>query len=260
LYVANFQNSTTLTTTPPTDSTTSDYSLIQRIGIVLVASSSGNVLVSVDMPNQTPNLDDGKVFIGDANNQTEKRGLTYADISGSVSDAKLSANIPIMTNGVMPAVDGSSLTNLPSSVAAPDYVYSIKKYGAYTKYVGANEQVWYNTVTSSRGSSISLNTSNGTFTVAKGKKYKITLNSSVLYSASSFVVAILVNNVSQIASVDAPPPSGTTIRLGGHLTYVADIPAGTGTSTITAKHTGGWWSSSTYTPTDGRSYIYIQEL
>jgi len=34
--------------------------------------------------------------------------------TGTVSDDRLSTNIPIMTNNVLPAVDGSQLTNLPS--------------------------------------------------------------------------------------------------------------------------------------------------
>ncbi len=44
-------------------------------------------------------------------------GGTYPNPTvASVSDAALSANVPVMTAGVLPAVDGSLLTNLPPSV------------------------------------------------------------------------------------------------------------------------------------------------
>lgn len=46
-----------------------------------------------------------------AANCTNASNLT----SGTLPDARLSANVPIMTGGKLPAVDGSQLTNLPSS-------------------------------------------------------------------------------------------------------------------------------------------------
>ena len=163
-------------------------------------------------------------------------------------------------SGLLPAVDGSQLTGIATE---KDYVYSIKTSNFYTKYVNSLEQIWYNTVTSSRGSSISLDTTNGTFTVEKGKKYKITLNSRITYyyNSHSYTISIVVDGVVKIASVHESLASGTTkLRAGGDLTYIADIPAGTGTSTIVVRHPGGWSASTTYTPTDGRSNILVEEF
>lgn len=126
LYVADYQDSTTLTDTPPTDATSSDYSLIQTVGIVSKSASSGTVLVQINKPNELPNLDHNKVIIGGSNNQPEKRQLTRNDVG--LSDATTQGNtfngvnqlVKTDANGKLPVIDGSLLTNLPVS---SDFVY-----------------------------------------------------------------------------------------------------------------------------------------
>ena len=279
LYVADYQVSTTLTDTPPTDATSSDYSLIQTVGIVLESATSGTILVQINKPNELPNLDYNEVIIGNSNNQPEKRPLTKADVglgnvpnlnsadasnisTGTLSNDRLSNDIPKMTNGVLPAVDGSQLTNLPSAASAPDYLYSIKNNGAYTHIHNSQQKILYNNVTSFRGSSISLNVSTGVFTVQKGKTYKITLKSSVFFrsNSSTHIVSIVIDNVTKASTLSESIENNISyIRANGNLTYIADIPAGAGTSEIFVKHPGGFLST-TYTPGDERDYILIEEL
>ena len=129
LYVADFEASATLTNSPPTDSGTSDYSLIQPVGTVVTSASSGIILVNINAAVTSENLDEGKVLIGDANNQAAKRTLTANDIAtGTFDDNRLSTNVTKEGNtfngisqlvktdatGRLPAIDGSLLTNLPS--------------------------------------------------------------------------------------------------------------------------------------------------
>lgn len=127
LYVADYQDSTTLTDTPPTYATSSEHSLIQTVGIVSKSASSGTVLVQINKPNELPNLDHNKVIIGGSNNQPEKRQLTRNDVG--LSDATTQGNtfngvnqlVKTDANGKLPVIDGSLLTNLPGS--SSDFVY-----------------------------------------------------------------------------------------------------------------------------------------
>lgn len=76
LYVGT---SGALTATKPTG----ESSLIQNFGRALfINAASGEILVSgAGRTNDTPNLNDGNVFIGNASNQAEARALVEADIS-----------------------------------------------------------------------------------------------------------------------------------------------------------------------------------
>ena len=76
LYVGT---SGALTATKPTG----ESSLIQNFGRALfINASSGEILVlGAGRTNDTPNLNDGNVFIGNASNQAEARALVEADIS-----------------------------------------------------------------------------------------------------------------------------------------------------------------------------------
>ena len=146
LYVSDFEDSATLANSPPTDSGTSDNSLIQPVGKVITSASSGIILVNINATVTSENLDENEVFMGNAHNQTVKQTLTKAHVglsnvpnidfsdasnlsTGTVPDARLSTDVTTQGNtfngisqlvktdstGKLPPIDGSSLTNLPSA-------------------------------------------------------------------------------------------------------------------------------------------------
>ncbi len=80
LYVST---SGTLTATKPTG----ESAQIQNVGKVQrVHATNGSIKVGgAGRTNDTPNLNDGNVFIGNASNQTESRALTYNDINGNIT-------------------------------------------------------------------------------------------------------------------------------------------------------------------------------
>jgi hypothetical protein len=96
-----------LTTTKPSG----ESSLIQNVGTVIRShASAGSIKVGgAGRTNDTPNLDDGNVFIGNASNQAEARALTGDDISGGTItsfgstgiDDNASQTSMVLSNGSM---------------------------------------------------------------------------------------------------------------------------------------------------------------
>lgn len=80
----------TLTNQPPTGET----ALIQNIGKVMRShASNGSIKVGgAGRSNDTPNLNDGNVFIGNASNQAESRALTLDDV-GETSTKKILTDV-----------------------------------------------------------------------------------------------------------------------------------------------------------------------
>jgi len=102
-----------LTATKPTG----ESSLIQNLGLVIRShASAGSIKVGgAGRSNDTPNLNDGNVFIGNASNQVETRALVEADISDlqayltSVSVSGLSdATITSVADNEVLAYDSAS--------------------------------------------------------------------------------------------------------------------------------------------------------
>jgi hypothetical protein len=77
-------------------------------GILYFFDSAGNQL---RFENGQFIANTGVQFVGDGTGLTN---LPAANVTGTLDDARLSANVPLMTAGVLPAVDGSLLINLPA--------------------------------------------------------------------------------------------------------------------------------------------------
>jgi len=145
LYVSTTPG--TLTTTAPT----SEAGLLQNIGRVVRSDASDGVIIvgGAGRTAATPNLNDGKIFLGNASNQAVSTALSTINLSSlndnlsylvpandlsDLNDAPTArTNLGLGTAAVeavgttagnvvqldgsarLPAVDGSQLTNLPSS-------------------------------------------------------------------------------------------------------------------------------------------------
>lgn len=95
LYISN---TGTLTNSKPTG----ESSLIQNIGKVQrVDNSSGSIKVGgAGRTNDVPNLDHGNVFIGNASNQAETRGLTLDDIEETPTNKHFTSGDESKLNGI----------------------------------------------------------------------------------------------------------------------------------------------------------------
>jgi len=88
----------TLSATKPSG----ESSLIQNIGKVMRSHASvGSIKVGgAGRTNDVPNLDDGNVFIGNASNQAETRGLTLDDVSETVDKKIFTATEQTKLSGI----------------------------------------------------------------------------------------------------------------------------------------------------------------
>ena len=88
----------TLTATKPSG----ESSLIQNIGKVMRShASAGSIKVGgAGRTNDVPNLNDGNVFIGNASNQAETRGLTLDDIAETVDKKIFTATEQTKLSGI----------------------------------------------------------------------------------------------------------------------------------------------------------------
>jgi hypothetical protein len=95
LYISN---TGTLTATKPSG----ESSLIQNIGKVMRShASAGSIKVGgAGRTNDVPNLNDGNVFIGNASNQAETRGLTLDDIAETATKKHFAASYETKLNGI----------------------------------------------------------------------------------------------------------------------------------------------------------------
>jgi hypothetical protein len=142
-----------LTATPPAG----EAAKLQNIGkVIRVHATSGVIKVGgAGRSAATPNLDQNKIFLGDANNRAVSTALSavalssfnndlglatvatsgaYSDLSGTPTlgtaaalDAGTSASnvVQLDVSARLPAVDGSQLTNLPSAGAASETVAGV---------------------------------------------------------------------------------------------------------------------------------------
>ena len=95
LYISN---TGTLTNSKPTG----ESSLIQNIGKVQrVDNAAGSIKVGgAGRTNDVPNLNQGNVFIGNASNQAETRGLTLDDIAETATNKHFTSGDQSKLNGI----------------------------------------------------------------------------------------------------------------------------------------------------------------
>lgn len=105
----------TLTATKPAG----ESSLIQNIGKVMRShASAGSIKVGgAGRTNDVPNLNDGNVFIGNASNQAETRGLTLDDIAATTTNKHFTASDETKLDGIETGADVTDSTNVDAAGA-----------------------------------------------------------------------------------------------------------------------------------------------
>ena len=120
-----------LTATKPTG----ESSLIQNVGrVIRPHASAGSIKVGgAGRSNDTPNLNDGNVFIGNGSNQAAARALTTADIaSGTFADARI-AQSNVTQHQAALSVTESQISDLQTYLTAEaDTLDSVTDRGATT--------------------------------------------------------------------------------------------------------------------------------
>jgi hypothetical protein len=152
---------------------TGETAQLQNIGRVIRSNNGAGVIMvgGAGRSAATPNLDDGKIFLGNASNQAVSTALSainltsfnddlglatvattgaYSDLSGTPTlgtaaalDVGTSASNVVQLDGSarLPAVDGSQLTNLPSGATQLNDLSDVTITGASTgevlRYSGA---------------------------------------------------------------------------------------------------------------------------
>ncbi|MGB1649959.1 MAG: hypothetical protein ACPHEP_02940 [Acidimicrobiales bacterium] len=98
-----------------------ESSLIQNVGKVIRShATAGSIKVGgAGRTNDTPNLNDGNVFIGNASNQTEARSLTGDDISGGTITSFASTGIDDNASSTVLTLEGGSSSVTSSTLLLP---------------------------------------------------------------------------------------------------------------------------------------------
>ena len=147
-----------LTATPPAG----ESSLIQNMGVVVrVHASAGTIkIIGAGRANDTPNLDDGDIFIGNASNQT-----TTAALSGLVGVTSVTAGSGL-TGGTITSSGTIAHQAQPVSGTGPAFVKSVEidTFGHVTSVVGEATAAAYRTET---GTDDASNLTTGTLPAAR---------------------------------------------------------------------------------------------
>jgi len=147
-----------LTATPPAG----ESSLIQNMGVVVrVHASAGTIkIIGAGRANDTPNLDDGDIFIGNGSNQA-----TTAALSGLVGVTSVTAGSGL-TGGTITSSGTIAHQAQPVSGTGPAFVKSVEidTFGHVTSVVGEATAAAYRTET---GTDDASNLTTGTLAAAR---------------------------------------------------------------------------------------------
>jgi len=147
-----------LTATPPAG----ESSLIQNMGVVVRSHASAGTIkiIGAGRANDTPNLDDGDIFIGNASNQT-----TTAALSGLVGVTSVTAGSGL-TGGTITSSGTIAHQAQPASGTGPAFVKSVEidSFGHVTNVVGEATAAAYRTET---GTDDASNLTTGTIAAAR---------------------------------------------------------------------------------------------
>jgi len=226
-----------LTATPPAG----ESSLIQNMGVVVrVHASAGTIkIIGAGRANDTPNLDDGDIFIGNGSNQA-----TTAALSGLVGVTSVTAGSGL-TGGTITSTGTIAHQAQPASGTGPAFVKSVEidTFGHVTSVVGEATAAAYRTET---GTDDASNLTTGTLAAARlpaisdsytgqietaaDKTYTIdpgvvaarTITSFYARSGSGTCTATLKNDTATVGVVSVTTSSSTTLLSNTSVT--ADDP------------------------------------
>ena len=251
---------------------TGETAQLQNIGRVIRSNNGAGVIMvgGAGRSAATPNLDDGKIFLGNASNQAVSTALSainltsfnddlglatvattgaYSDLSGTPTlgtaaalDVGTSASNVVQLDGSarLPAVDGSQLTNLPSGATQLNDLSDVTITGASTgevlRYSGA---AWVD-------ATLAYSDLSGTptlATVATTGAYSDLSGTPTLGTAAALDVGTSASNVVQLdgsarlPAVDGsqltnlPTASAASETVAGIIEIATNAEAGAGTAT-----------------------------
>ena len=203
-----------LVTTAPTG----ESSQIQNIGKVTVSASNGRILVlGPGRSNATPNLDDGKIFIGNASNQavTDTLDTSIVPEDGNLyfTDARARSAISVTDSG------GDGSLSYSSSTGVITYT------GPSASEVRAHFSI-------AAGSGLTYNSGTGEFgtsAIPNGQlaNSSVTVGSTAIALGSSATTITGLTSVTTTGLIVDDQTSGLAIRDAGDATRIARFDSGT---------------------------------
>jgi len=285
LYISTTAGS--LTATKPAG----ESSLIQNIGrVIRVHASAGSIKVGgAGRTNDTPNLNDGNVFIGNASNQAEARALVEADISDlgtyltSVTFSDIDGAAVLLSTETFADVD----TQLMTAAAIDDRIESkgyittytvtqsdvtthqaalsitesqISDFGTYTNYANSDVDTHLNTSTAATNEVLSWNGTDYDWVAQSGGGGGIALTDLSVTTNTAGTAALSYNNTTGVFSYTPPDLSsyltGITGQSIANLSDVYDsISPAINTVLQWDNVNSRWDAANAVTPNNVQSYI-----
>lgn len=255
-----------LTATKPTGQS----ALIQNFGrAIKINAASGEILISgAGRTNDTPNLNDGNVFIGNASNQAEARALVEADISdlgtyltsvalNDVSDV----TITTASNGQVLKYNGTSWVNATDSSGIALTDLSVTTNAAGTAALSYN-----NTTGAFSYTPPDLSSYLTSYTVTESDvtthQAALSITESQISDLGTYLTSVALNDVSDVTITTAS--NGQVLKYNGTawvnatdssgiaLTDLSVTTNAAGTAALSYNNTTGAFS---YTPPDLSGYL-----
>jgi ribosomal protein L35AE/L33A len=232
-----------LTATPPTG----ESSLLQNMGKVVRSHATEGIIkvIGAGRTNATPNLDNGKIFIGNASNQA-----TTAALSGLVGVTSVTAGSGL-TGGTITSSGTIAHQAQPASGTGPAFVKSVEidTFGHVTSVVGEATAAAYRTET---GTDDASNLTTGTVAVTRGGTGSNTSPMISVVTAADAAAARTVLNLGTAATEDVGTSGQNIVQLDN----AARLPAVDGSQLTNLPSSGGGSTDWKWDPTS-TTYIRI---
>ena len=268
-----------------------ESSLIQNIGrVIRVHATAGSIKVGgAGRTNDTPNLNDGNVFIGNASNQAEARALVEADISDfgtyltSVTFSDIDGAAVLLSTETFADVDTQLMTAaaIDDRIESKGYITSytvtqsdvtthqaalsitesqISDFGTYTNYANSDVDAHLNTSTAATNEVLSWNGTDYDWVAQSGGGGGIALTDLSVTTNSVGTAALSYNNTTGVFSYTPPDLSsyltGITGQSIANLSDVYDSISPINNSVLQWDNVNSRWDAANgVTPNNVQSYI-----
>ena len=268
-----------------------ESSLIQNIGrVIRVHATAGSIKVGgAGRTNDTPNLNDGNVFIGNASNQAEARALVEADISDfgtyltSVTFSDIDGAAVLLSTETFADVDTQLMTAaaIDDRIESKGYITSytvtqsdvtthqaalsitesqISDFGTYTNYANSDVDAHLNTSTAATNEVLSWNGTDYDWVAQSGGGGGIALTDLSVTTNTAGTAALSYNNTTGVFSYTPPDLSSYLTDITGqsiaNLSDVYDSISPINNSVLQWDNVNSRWDAANgVTPNNVQSYI-----